>query len=226
MSSADGRILTVCTGRPQERVWLGRTLTTSTFKQRVEGSVRVLADHLDGDEQADPAHHGGADKAVSVYADEDAAWWAEQLGRDLEDAQFGENLRIAGLEVHDAVIGETWRVGSAVLQVSEPRTPCWKLGLRMGDAGFPRRFAASRRTGIMLRVLQQGALRAGDGIEVLARPAHGVTVRRINEIYYGRERDLAPMLQATELAAHWRTWVSHRTIWHLEGEKPAAADDS
>ncbi len=117
------------------------------------------------------------------------------------------------------MIGETWRVGSAVVQVSEPRTPCWKVGLRMGDPAFPRRFAASGRPGMLLRVLQQGVLQAGDSIEVLDRPAHGITVRRISEIYYGRDRDLEPMRRAPELAAHWRTWVEHRTVWHLRDEE-------
>ena len=213
------RVLGVFTGLPQPFTWLGRELTSSIFKERVDGPVRVRADHLEGDRQADPSAHGGADKAVSVYTEEDAAWWATELGRPPETPQFGENLRVSGIDVHAAVIGERWRIGTAVLQVSEPRTPCWKIGLRMGDPRFPRAFAAARRPGVMLRVLEQGVLQAGDTIDVLDRPAHGVTVRQIGEIYYGRSRDLEPMRRAVELAAHWRAWVEHRTVWHLEDER-------
>lgn len=214
-----GRVLGVFVGGPEAHVWLKRELTTSIFKRPVAGPVRVLAENLEGDRQSLRPQHGGPDKAVYVYAEEDAAWWAAELGREPEAPQFGENLRVTGLDLHAAVIGETWRIGTATLQVSEPRTPCWRIGLRMGDPRFPRRFAEAGRPGVMLRVLEQGALQAGDPVDVLSRPAHGITVRTINEIYYGRDRDLAPMFAAPELAAHWREWAEHRTVWHLHDEK-------
>lgn len=108
----------------------------------MEGPVAVRATHLEGDEQADLRHHGGSDKAVYAYAAEDLSWWSDELGRDLGPAAFGENLTTLGLNLRSAVIGEQWCIGSAVLQVSEPRTPCWKLGMRLGDPALPRAFAA------------------------------------------------------------------------------------
>ena len=129
-------------GRPRDYEWLGRQLRSGIEKHPVTGPVSVLATHLDGDEQADPEHHGGQDKAVYAYASEDLRWWAQTLGgAALDPGVVGENLTTQGMDLRDAVIGEQWRVGSALLQVSEPRTPCWKLGMRMQDPRFPRAFA-------------------------------------------------------------------------------------
>lgn len=213
------RVLSVQVGQPRTFAWLGRQLDTSIFKEPVRGPVRTCGDHLDGDRQADPLHHGGADKAVYAYAREDEQWWEAELGRTMEHGVFGENLTTAGVDLSTCFIGAEWTIGTAVLQVSEPRTPCWKLGLRMGDPGFPRRFAAGRRTGVLLRILRDGVLQAGDTITVGAPPTHGVTVADVNAIYYGDSRDPGPLYRATELAAHWRDWADHRTIWHLDDER-------
>ena len=135
-------IVSVQVGRARDYEWLGRRLRSSIDKRPVAGRVRVLATRLDGDEQADPEHHGGHDKAVYAYASEDLRWWAQELDRPgLDPGAFGENLTTTGIDLRDVVIGEQWRVGSALLQVSEPRTPCWKLGMRMQDPRFPRAFA-------------------------------------------------------------------------------------
>jgi MOSC domain-containing protein YiiM len=198
---------------------LGRDLVSSIFKEPVTGPVAVLSDHLDGDEQSDRKSHGGADKAVYAYAREDEDWWESELGRTVPDGLFGENLTTVGLDLTHAVIGQTWQVGTAVLQVTEPRTPCWKLGLRTQDPGFPRRAAKSRRPGVLLRVLTEGQLQAGDRVLLGPPPTHGVTAAAINRIYYGEERDLAPIFDTPELAAHWRTWAAHRTVWHEEDER-------
>lgn len=212
-------VVSVQVGRPRDHQWLGRVLRTGIFKSPVDGPVRVRGVNLDGDDQADRAQHGGADKVVYAYAREDQDWWAGELGRPLDPGAFGQNLTTAGLDLGRAVIGERWRVGTAVLQVSEPRTPCWKLGLRMGDRGFPRRFAAARRTGVLLRIDTEGVLQAGDAVEVLSRPAHGVTCDVVNRVYYGDEPDVAVLHTAPELAAHWREWADHRTVWHLDEER-------
>jgi MOSC domain-containing protein YiiM len=212
-------LLTVCVGQPRTYEWLGHDLVTSIRKEPLTGPVRVLATSLEGDRQADAAQHGGADKAVYAYAREDALWWSARLGTPPRPSQFGENLATTGLELGRCVIGETWRIGTAVLQVSEPRTPCWKLGLLMGDPRFPRRFAAAGRTGLLLRVLETGTLQAGNAVVVTHTPAHGVTVEMVNDIYYRRSSDLEPLHAAPELAAHWREWASHRTVWHLEDER-------
>lgn len=214
-----GRLLSVHVGGPQTYEWLGRTLVTSIFKERVTGPVRVSGHNLEGDDQSDRKSHGGADKAVYAYAREDEDWWEGELGRPVPEGYFGENLTTLGLDLTNAVIGETWRAGTALLQVTEPRTPCWKLGLRSGDPGFPRRAAKSRRPGVLLRILAEGVLQAGDPVEITARPAHGVTAAAINRIYYGEDRDLRLIYQTPELAAHWRGWADHRTVWHEEDER-------
>lgn len=212
------RLVSVQVGGPRDYVWLGRTLRSSIDKHPVSGPVAVLATHLDGDEQADGNQHGGPDKAVYAYATEDLDWWSTRLGRHLDAGAFGENLTTRGLRLDEAVIGEQWQVGGAVLQVSEPRTPCWKLGMRMGDASFPRAFARARRPGVLLRVLGEGALEAGDAIEVGAVPAHGVRAADVSAMYYGDAVDVARILVAPELADHWREWAAHRTVWHLDEE--------
>ena len=216
---ACGVVRSVQVGRPRTYAWLGREVVTSIVKHPVRGPVRVHADHLEGDGQASPECHGGGDKAVYAYAREDLDWWEGELGRPVAEGSFGENLTTSGLDLTHAVIGQTWRVGTAVLQVTQPRTPCWKLGLRFGDPGFPRRAAASRRPGVLLRVLQQGTLAAGDAVALEPPPAHGVTAADINRVYYREVRDLTPLRTTPELAAHWRAWAEHRTIWHEEDER-------
>jgi MOSC domain-containing protein YiiM len=148
---------------------------TAIDKRPVAGAVEVGADGLAGDRQIDSSH-GGADRAVYAYADEDAAFWAGELDRDIPLGRFGENLRTRGLDVTGALIGEQWRVGTALLEVRMPRTPCQNLAMRMGIEGFHLRFNDSGRVGAMLRVLEPGAVAAGDVVEVVARPAHEVTV--------------------------------------------------
>lgn len=207
-------VLSVQVGRPKTYQWLGRELVSSIFKDPVVGPVGVGEVNLEGDDQADRHSHGGADKAVYAYAREDEDWWESELGRSLPHGVFGENLTTTGVDLTNAYIGQTWRVGTAVLQVTEPRTPCWKLGLRFDDPGFPRSAAKSRRPGVLLRVLQTGVLKAGDPIELGPPPSHGITAAVINRIYYGEDKDLSPMFSAPELAAHWRAWADHRTIWH------------
>ena len=211
-----GTIASVQVGGPQTYEWLGRSLVTSIFKERVEGPVGVRWHNLEGDDQSDRKSHGGADKAVYAYAREDEDWWESELGRTLPNGLFGENLTTTGLDLTNAVIGQTWTVGTAVLQVTEPRTPCWKLGLRLGDPAFPRRAAASRRPGVLLRVLREGVLEAGDAVALGEPPAHGITAADVNRVYYGEVKDPAAIYGAPELAAHWLTWVGHRKVWHEE----------
>lgn len=222
--SADPRtvsasIRSVQVGGPRDYVWLGRSLTSSIAKEPVTGAVAVLATHLEGDEQADPAQHGGPDKAVYAYAAEDLRWWSAQLGRPVPSGSVGENLTVEGLDLRTVVIGQHWGVGTALLQVSEPRTPCWKLGMQMGDPAFPRAFAKARRPGVLLRVLRQGSVQAEDAVRVEHTPAHGITAAEVFAAYVGERNDLDRVLGAPELAGHWRAWAEHRTVWHLDEER-------
>lgn len=207
--------MSVNVGESQEYVWLGRALRSSIFKHPVDGPVAARGVNLAGDSQSARSEHGGPDKAVYAYALEDLAWWEGELGRPLEPGVFGENLTTAGIDCTHAVIGERWRVGTVLLEVSEPRTPCWKLGLRFDDPAFPRRFAKARRAGVLLRIVEEGVLQAGDVVAVVDRPDHGVTTDTINRIYYGDNRDISPILTTPQLADHWRArWLGVRRQFH------------
>lgn len=157
----------------------GPTRFTAIDKRPAPGPVRVGELGLDGDRQCDTRNHGGPDKALYAYASEDAAWWAGQLDRDIPPGLFGDNLTTQGLDVTGALIGERWRIGGdlgVLVEVRMPRTPCDNLSGRMGDPGFHKRFAASRRVGAYLKVLEPGSIEAGDRIETVYRPEHDLSV--------------------------------------------------
>lgn len=148
---------------------------TAIDKRPVEGPVEVTSAGLVGDRQMDRTH-GGPDKAIYAYPSEDADWWATELGIPVPSGMFGENLRVRGLDVSGAVIGERWQIGDVVLEVRMPRTPCQNLSLRVGIEGFHVRFNASGRVGALLKVLNPGMVAAGDRIVVRERPDHPVTI--------------------------------------------------
>jgi MOSC domain-containing protein YiiM len=162
-------------------------------KSPVEGPVTVHELGLDGDVQVNRRHHGGEGQAVYAYAQEDADWWAAELHRDLPPGRFGENLRTSGLDLRGAVIGERWGVGTALLEVTAWRTPCANFARFWGVPDLVKRFAAHGATGAYLRVLETGELAAGDAVEVLTRPDHGITVERAFRIVMS-ERSRLPEL--------------------------------
>ena len=197
-------------GSPQPVEVDGHTVLTAIWKHPVTGRVPLRGVNLLGDDQADRTVHGGPDKAVYAYAREDIDWWENELQHPLGVAPFGENLTVRGLPVSEAVIGEHWTTGSALLQVAQPRLPCFKLGIRMGDARFLKRFAAAGRPGAYLRILREGDIAAGDEIAVHDRPAHAVTSALVSRALLG-ERHLLPVaLQAPELPADLRAWMKQR----------------
>jgi MOSC domain-containing protein YiiM len=172
--------------------------------------VAVRVEGLEGDRQVDLRVHGGAHKAVYAYGTEDYDWWAAQLERETEPGLFGENLTVSGLDASHAEIGERWRVGSTLLEVSEPRQPCSKLGAKMGDPRFVKTFARALRLGAYLRVIEPGDVGAGDGVEVVERPGHGVTIETLGRIAFG-DRDLIDAaLEAPALSPPWRDWLEGR----------------
>jgi MOSC domain-containing protein YiiM len=205
------RVVSVNVGQPRQiGVRRGRPLMSSIVKDPVEGRVRAAGVNLEGDAQADLRVHGGADKAVYSYAAEDIAWWAQELGRDdIGASWFGENLTTEGLDVTQAVVGERWRIGDAEFEVSQPRLPCFKLGVRFGDPRMLKAFAQASRPGAYLRIVREGTVGAGDDIELLHRPEHGVTVRLVADAFL-----LDPSLQpqaarAPELAASLADELRH-----------------
>jgi MOSC domain-containing protein YiiM len=184
-----------------------RVVATGIFKEPVAGRVALRGVNLEGDEQADRTVHGGPDRAVYAYAAEDLAWWEGELGRDVPAGSMGENLTTSGLDVTGAVVGERWRIGDVVLEVSAPRIPCFKLGIRMGDPRFQRRFARAERPGAYLRVAAEGTLGAGDPITVERRPEHGVTVALVSRAYFVDKGLARRLLDAPELGGGWRAWA-------------------
>lgn len=173
-----GRIVTVNVGQPRQiAVRRGRPFMSAIDKRPVEGRVRAGLRGMEGDAHVYRRADGGVDSAVYAYAVEDIAWWAGELGRDLSPGVFGENLTTEGIDVTGAVVGERWRVGEdVVLEVSQPRIACSKLGIVFGDGKMVRRFGHASRPGAYLRVVVEGTIGAGDAVEVLERPDHGVTV--------------------------------------------------
>src|SRR3954468_13187602 len=206
----NGVVESVNVGVPRPVQVGDHTVWTAIWKSPVEGRVPLRGVNLRGDDQADRTVHGGPDKAVYAYAAEDTEWWEADLGRALGPGAFGENLTVRGLGVSEAVIGERWAVGSALLEVAQPRLPCFKLGLRMGDPLFPRRFAAADRPGAYLRVLREGDIGAGDEIAVSDRPEHGVTSALVARALLREPELLADALRAPELPAHLRAWMQER----------------
>ncbi len=201
------QVLSVNVGAPRIVRWRDRDVLTSIFKDPVQGRVAVRGVNLAGDDQADRSVHGGPDKAVYAYAREDLQWWSEGLGAPLPPGVFGENLTVNGVAVTDAVIGERWRINDVLLEICAPRIPCYKLGIRMGEDGFPRLFAAAGRPGAYLRILSEGTVAAVDALIVEHRPTHGVTVQTVAEVFHRDRSRAAELLAAPELAEGWQGWV-------------------
>lgn len=211
-TSGAAEVVSVNVGRPRTVEHEGKAVTTAIWKRPVTGRVAVRGVNLVGDDQADRSVHGGVDKAVYAYAREDYEWWGRELGtRVLRPGTFGENLTVAGLDLNAAELGERWQVGSAVLEVSEPRFPCFKLGIRMGDPKFLKRFAAARRPGTYLRIVETGDVETGDRIEVVDRPGHNVTIGLFAEAYLRDRARLVELLAADALSPMWREWIHERT---------------
>jgi len=191
------RVISVNVGRPKDRDWAALGYT-SIDKRPVSGAVRAHANGLVGDVVSDTKHHGGAEQAVYVFAREDLDVWGARLGADLRDGQFGENLTTEGIDVNAAEIGERWRIGTVLLEVCSVRTPCNDFKGWMGASGYDnahwvRRFAQEARPGPYLRVLEEGTLQAGDEIEVVHRPGHGITVTTLFKAL-NTDHSLRPLL--------------------------------
>ena len=208
------RIVSVNVGRPQVQEWHGRLVRTAIFKEPVDGPIMACDVNLAGDAQADRRVHGGVDKAVYAYATEDYEWWEHQLGRPLRPGTFGENLTTADLDLTHSSIGDRWRVGEAVFEVTQPREPCFKLGMRMGDAAFVDQFGMARRPGAYLRIVEAGAVAAGDSISVV--PADEPAIR-ISELVGDPTPELLRRIVADgRVPGGWRRGAT-RALERVEG---------
>jgi MOSC domain-containing protein YiiM len=177
------KVLSVNVGRPREVTWRGQSYRTSIWKDPVAGPVEVRTLNIDGDEQSDLSVHGGRHKAVYAYPSEHYLKWAHELGVDLSWGAFGENLTIEGILEGDVRIGDRLRIGSAEFAVTQPRMPCFKLGIRFDRDDMVRRFLASGRSGLYLAVMREGSLATGDAVTLGTLAEHDVTVADVAEVY-------------------------------------------
>src|SRR5262245_969009 len=211
------KLLSVNVGLPRDFEWRGKVVRTSIFKSTVSGPIRLTKLNLAGDQQADLTVHGGFDKAVYVYPSEHYAFWRQELpGAELPWGAFGENLTTEGGLADNAVyIGDRFRIGSAEFVVTQPRMPCFKLGIRFGRADVIKRFLHSGRNGFYFSVAEEGEIAAGDSIEVLARDENGVTVADIVELYTADAAKQDLLQRVSELPAlpeNWRAYFRKR-LW-------------
>lgn len=213
---ATGRLVSVNVGRPRELVWRDRTITSGIWKDPVSGPVAIRGTNLVGDGQADRRAHGGTDKAIYAYAIEDYTWWSTQLGRELGPASFGENLTTSGIDLTAAMVGDRWELGRVVLEVAQPRTPCYKLGIRVGDDEFPDRFLVAGRPGAYLRILREGELAARDPIVVRPSRSPSLSLGEVARICDLERWRAAELLEVPELAASRLAWA-RRTLESLTG---------
>jgi len=207
------KLVSVNTGLPRDVTWHGKNVTTAIYKQPVEGRVALRKLNLDGDRQADLRVHGGEHKAVYCYPIEHYDYWAKELsGRALPMAIFGENFTTNGLQEDTCYVGDQLSVGSAEVVVTQPRLPCYKLGLRFQSDDMVKRFLASGRTGFYLAVTREGQVGAGDEIQVVARDPNAVPLSEITRLYvtkrYG-EDDLAWLRRALQVAALPESWKAY-----------------
>ena len=211
MAPGNAKILSVNVGGVRNFDYHGRPAQSAIWKSPVSGRVAARGINLAGDRQADLGAHGGFDKAVYAYSVEDHRWWEREIGRSLSYGEFGENLTTEGMELNDALVGERWQIGSAVFEVSEPRIPCWRLGVRMNDETFPRRFGKALRPGTYLRIVGEGDVAAGDEIRILEKPDHDLTIRDVFRIYMRDRDEVLRLLAIPQLSGSWRRWAEHLT---------------
>jgi MOSC domain-containing protein YiiM len=202
------QLVSVNVSLPRAVTWKGRTVQTGIFKAPTHGRVRVRRLNLDGDRQADLSVHGGPDKALYVYPSEHYDYWRGEFPDiELPWGMFGENFTTVGLLEGKVNVGDTFRIGTAVAIVTQPRVPCYKLAAKFGREDIVKRFLASGRCGFYLKVAQEGEVEAGDVIELMSRDSHAVTVSDVAMLYRDGT-DNAGLLQRAvrveALSEHWR----------------------
>ena len=217
MMTRIGKVLSVNVGRPREFDYHGRSAKSAIWKSPVGGRVAARGVNLDGDDQADRKAHGGPHKALYAYATEDSSWWEQQLGRSISFGEFGENLTLEGVDVNGARIGERWQVGTTLLEVSEPRIPCWRLGVRMNDDHFPARFTEAMRPGTYLRIIAEGEVGADDEVTRASLPEHDLSVRDVFRIYTRDRNEVERLLAVHQLSERWHSWAAR--LLHSESVK-------
>jgi MOSC domain-containing protein YiiM len=209
----DFEIVSINVGKPMNLVFNGKELRTGINKKPVTEPIFLSFLHFDGDGQADLIHHGGKDKAVCVYPYDHYAYWEKELGRKLEAAAFGENLTVKGLEEEDVCVGDMFQLGEAVVQVSQPRQPCYKLAKKYNVEDLPLRVQKTGYTGFYFRVLKEGWVTKESRLQLLSRHPLGVTVSFANHIMYHdkyNQEGIERILSVQELSESWRKTLLKR----------------
>ncbi|MBE9210832.1 MOSC domain-containing protein [Nostoc sp. LEGE 06077] len=208
------QVISVNVGLPREVLWKGKTVTTGIFKEPVEGRVMVRSLNLDGDRQADLSVHGGKDKAVYAYPFEHYDYWRRKLPEmDLPWGMFGENLTTGGLLENEVNIGDRFWIGSAEVMVTQPRMPCYKLGIKFGRTDIVKQFLDSRLTGFYFSVLQEGTVGNGDTLSLISRDSNNITVADITQLYARETHDLELLQRAVQVEAlptGWRDYFQQQ----------------
>jgi MOSC domain-containing protein YiiM len=211
------KIISLNVGLPREVLWHGRSVTTGIYKEPLARRVALRKLNLDGDRQADLTVHGGEHKAVYCYSVEHYEYWKKELpGRELPMGMFGENFTVHGLLEEEVYLGDRFAVGSAEVVVTQPRLPCYKLGVRFQSDDMVRRFLASGRTGFYFAVTREGEVGAGDEIKVVSRDDNAVPVSEITRLYiakrYGEDdvRSLRRALRVVALPGSWKEYFRER----------------
>jgi MOSC domain-containing protein YiiM len=211
------KIISLNVGLPREVSWHGRIVTTGIFKEPVAGRVTMRKLDLDGDGQADLTVHGGEYKAVYCYPVEHYAYWKKELpGRDLPMGMFGENFTTDGMLENEVHLGDRFAIGSAEVIVTQPRLPCYKLGVRFGADDMVKRFLASARTGLYLAVMREGQVGAGDEIALISQDANAVPVSEVTRLYVSKRfapedlDSLRRMMKVEALPESWKGYLLER----------------
>jgi len=207
------KILSVNVGLPRQVSWQGKLVTTGIFKEPVNAPVMVRTLNLDGDRQADLTVHGGFDKAIYAYPSEHYDYWRTQLpGVDLPWSMFGENFTTEGLLEENIYIGDRFRIGETEVVVTEPRLPCYKLGIKFGRTDIIKRFLTSRRTGFYFAVAREALVSAGDAINLIGREQEEISVADITRLYAFEKNDVDGLRRAIgvdSLPESWKGYFQH-----------------
>jgi ferredoxin-NADP reductase/MOSC domain-containing protein YiiM/ferredoxin len=202
-----GLLLSVNVGGPREIEWNGKTVRTAIWKAPVDGPRMVRRINIDGDDQADRLAHGGEHRAVFVYQIDSYRYWERQLGRDgFTYGQFGENFTVEGLADDEVCIGDRYRIGEALFEVTQPRVTCYRVGIRMNEPAMPTLLVAHHRPGFYFRVLEEGVVRAGDGIEKVAECPERLTVADVDALLYLPNKSRALLERALRVPALSKGW--------------------
>jgi MOSC domain-containing protein YiiM len=204
------KVVSINVGLPREVIWNGRRVTTGIFKEPIDGPVMVRRLNIEGDRQADLSVHGGKDKAVYSYPAEHYEYWRRELpGMNLPWGMFGENLTTEGLVEEDMNIGDMFRIGSAVLMVTQPRMPCYKLGIKFGRSDIVKRFLKSGYTGFYFSVIEEGEMSAGSKIEIIGREEKSISIADLIRLYTGKVSDPELLRRAIKIRVLPENWKNH-----------------